>query len=125
VGKYREVLMNKVSIGREAEQIAADYLEEHGYAILDRNYTFKHMGEIDIVAEIDHTLVFIEVRFRRSRHYGSPEGSLTPRKLRTIRRVAEAWMAHHRRRSGAVRFDMIAVELMGSDTEIRHHRNAF
>jgi putative endonuclease len=125
VGKYREVLMNKVSIGREAEQIAADYLEEHGYAILDRNYTFKHMGEIDIVAEIDHTLVFIEVRFRRSRHYGSPEGSLTPRKLRTIRRVAEAWMAHHRRRSGAVRFDMIAVELMGIDTEIRHHRNAF
>jgi putative endonuclease len=125
VGKYREVLMNKVSIGREAEQIAADYLEEHGYAILDRNYTFKHMGEIDIVAEIDHTLVFIEVRFCRSRHYGSPEGSLTPRKLRTIRRVAEAWMAHHRRRSGAVRFDMIAVELMGIDTEIRHHRNAF
>lgn len=117
--------MNKVSIGREAEQIASDYLEEHGYTILDRNYTFKHMGEIDIVSEIDQTLVFVEVRFRRSRNYGSPEGSLTPRKLRTIRRVAEAWMAHHRRRSGAVRFDLIAVELMGSDTEIRHHRNAF
>lgn len=117
--------MNKVSVGREAEQIAVEYLEEHGYTILDRNYTFKHMGELDIVAEIDHTLVIVEVRYRRSRNYGSPEGSLTPRKLRTIRRVAEAWISHRRRHRCAVRFDMIAVELMDGETEIRHHINAF
>ena len=117
--------MNKVSIGREAEQIAADFLREHGYDILDQNYTFKHMGELDIVAETEGTLVIVEVRFRRSRHYGSPEGSLTPRKLRTIRRVAQAWMAHHRRYGCPVRFDVIAVELIDGDPTIRHHRNAF
>ncbi len=117
--------MNKVSVGREAEQIAADYLEEHGYIILERNYTFKHMGEIDIVADFFGTLVFIEVRYRRSRNYGTPESSLSPRKLRTIRRVAEAWMAHHRRRACPVRFDMVAVELIDGSIEIRHHRNAF
>ncbi len=117
--------MNKVSIGREAEQIAADFLREHGYDILDQNYTFKHMGELDIVAEIDATIVIVEVRFRRSRNYGSPEGSLTPQKLKTIRRVAQAWLSHHRRLSCAVRFDVIAVELIDGDTQIRHHRNAF
>ena len=117
--------MNKVSVGREAEQIAADYLREHGYDILDQNYTFKHMGELDIVAEHDGTLVIVEVRFRRARGYGSPEESLTARKLRTIRRVAEAWIAHHRRHGCPVRFDMIAVEQIHGATEIRHHRNAF
>ncbi len=117
--------MNNVEVGREAEQRAAEYLIKRGYFILARNFKFMHLGELDIVAREGTTLVFVEVRYRKSRNYGTPEGSLTSKKLRTIRRVAEAWMARNHYHRCACRFDVIAVDDCTGREEIRHHENAF
>ncbi|HLP27525.1 MAG TPA: YraN family protein [Candidatus Didemnitutus sp.] len=117
--------MNKVHVGREAEQRAAEHLQEKGYHILARNFKFMHLGELDIVARDGDTLVFVEVRYRRSRNYGTPEGSLTPKKLQTVRRTAQAWMARNNYHRVPCRFDMIAVELVEGNEEIRHYVNAF
>ncbi len=117
--------MNYVTMGRAAEDRADAHLRSLGYVILARNFKFKRLGELDIVARDGDTLVFVEVKYRRFRSYGPPEASLSPRKLATIRRVAEAWMLIHRYRGIPVRFDVIAVEQCGPGEEIRHYRNAF
>ncbi len=117
--------MNYVTLGRAAEDRAAEMLRAKGYFILARNFKFKHMGELDIVARHGDTLVFVEVKYRRYRSYGPPEASMSPRKCATIRRVAQAWMLRNRYHGVPVRFDVVAVEQLGGTEEIRHYANAF
>lgn len=117
--------MNTVETGRSAEQHAADFLTEQGYEIMDRNFTYKKVGEIDIVARYDGVLVFVEVRSRYSHLYGSPEASLTPSKLRGVRRTAEAWMVQRHCYGAPCRFDVIAVDHSTVSRAIRHIENAF
>lgn len=117
--------MNTFESGRSAEQRATDYLEESGYVVLDRNFTYKKVGEIDIVAQRSGCLVFVEVRSRTSLNYGSPEASLTPTKLRAVRRTAEAWMVMRNMYGRACRFDVIAVDSSSGGVKIRHIENAF
>lgn len=117
--------MNKVHVGRDAEQRASEHLQKKGYFILARNFKFMHLGELDIVARDGDTLVFVEVRYRRSRNFGTPEGSLTPKKLQTVRRTAEAWMARNNYHRVPCRFDVVAVEYIAGKEEIRHYVNAF
>ena len=117
--------MNTVETGRSGEQVAADFLEVRGYEILDRNFTYKKVGEIDIVCRINGTLVFVEVRSRYSHRYGSPEASLTPSKLRGVRRTAEAWMARRRCYGMPCRFDVIAIDYSSGSLKVRHLENAF
>jgi putative endonuclease len=117
--------MNTVETGRSGEQVAADFLEEHGYEILDRNFTYKKVGEIDIVARYDGMLVFVEVRSRYSLLYGSPEASLTLAKLRGVRRTAEAWMVQRRCYGMPCRFDVMAIDHSSGSLKVRHLENAF
>ena len=117
--------MNTVETGRIAEQAAATYLVEKGYEILDRNFTYKKIGEIDIVARCNACLVFVEVRSRYSSAYGSPEASLTPTKLSGVRRTAEAWMTIRKCYGMPCRFDVIAVDYSTGSQRIRHIENAF
>ena len=117
--------MNTTEIGDFAEQLAADYLEEHGYHVITRKYAYKKLGEIDIIASIDDTLVFVEVRHRTSTAYGTPEASLTPTKLRRIRSTALMWLTIMRRHGEPVRFDVVAVDLAGGHPVLRHLQGCF
>lgn len=117
--------MNTVETGRSAEQRATDFLIDLGYEILDRNFTYKKVGEIDIVARYDGMLVFVEVRSRYSHLYGSPEASLTPTKLRGVRRTAEAWMVQRKCYGMPCRFDVIAIDFSAGSLKVRHLVNAF
>lgn len=117
--------MNTVETGRSAEQVAADFLEAGGYEILDRNFTYRKVGEIDIIARHGGELVFVEVRSRYSHLYGSPEASLTPAKLRGVRRTAEAWMLQRKCYGMPCRFDVIAVDYSTGRLQVRHLPNAF
>ncbi|MGD9099964.1 MAG: YraN family protein, partial [Anaerolineae bacterium] len=66
-------------LGRRGEELAAAELVQRGYTIRQRNWHCPD-GEVDIVAEHDGWLVFVEVRTRRGRDLGSPEASITPAK---------------------------------------------
>jgi putative endonuclease len=112
-------------IGRKAESIAATWLETQGYSIVDRNYTYRKVGELDIIAQHESTVVFVEVRFRTRADYGLPEQSLTPTKISRIRRTAEAWLVVHHRYGTACRFDVIAVDFVNGKQHVRHFPNAF
>jgi len=63
--------------GKESESIAVRYLKRNGYKILEQNYR-NQLGEIDIIAKDKKTLVFVEVKARRSGGYGSPKWASGP-----------------------------------------------
>ena len=105
--------------GRWAEDIACRYLRAKGYLIVARNWRWRG-GEVDIVAKDGETLVFVEVKGRRGKAFGTPEEAVDPRKRWHLWRSALAFLGP---RAGEVpvRFDVVAV---GPDG-VRHIQEAF
>lgn len=68
---------NNRDIGYKAEKIASDFLESLGYSIIQKNFHFGKYGEIDIICDDNNTLVFVEVKYRNTSNYGTPESSIT------------------------------------------------
>jgi putative endonuclease len=99
------------------EELAARYLRERGYIIRERNWRCQ-IGEVDIIAEEGDALVFVEVRTRRGRDFGTPEESVTPRKRAKLIEVAEAYLQEHDW-PGDWRIDFVAVELTHSGKLLR------
>ena len=82
------------AIGRWGEDLAARYLHTQGYRILERNLRTAY-GEIDILAQEDDMLVFIEVKTRTSLAFGLPESSVNLIKQAHIRSAALAYIQAH------------------------------
>jgi putative endonuclease len=109
--------------GRWGEDIAAQYLESKGYAILSRNVRSAH-GEIDIVAIRDGLLVFVEVKTRRSHTFAYPEDSVTRRKQAHLLSAAEEYLQANPESGESWQFDVIAVEgTPGGKAQIDHFEN--
>lgn len=102
--------MEPKEIGRLGEKVAAEYLSKVGYRLRERNFRTRE-GEIDIIAEKDDFLVFVEVRARRSRACGTPEESITERKKERLMAVAEAYMDGRDGLPPSWRIDVVAVEM--------------
>lgn len=113
--------MNKRQTGSEYEGLAAKWLEGHGLQIVERNYPRCRQGEIDLIAEKDGYLVFVEVKYRRSSEAGDPAEAVDYRKQKKISRVAEYYCWKKQKLNQPCRFDVICV--LGQ--EIRHIVNAF
>ncbi|MBO4696847.1 MAG: YraN family protein [Lachnospiraceae bacterium] len=114
--------MNERSVGTLTEERASEYMTKQGYTVLARNYRAV-TGEIDLITQSpDGTIVFAEVKYRRSDRYGLPEEAVSLKKQETIRRTA-LWYLRERKMSPetAVRFDVIAMDT----NEIRWYRDAF
>ena len=77
----------RLTLGRLGEKLALTYLQDLGYKILSRNYRIR-LGEVDIIAEDNGTLVFIEVKTRYGDSCGLPFEAVTPRKQRQLSKVA-------------------------------------
>lgn len=113
------------TLGTAGEEAAVRYLKKKKYRVVVHNFRF-HRGEIDLIAYDRKTLVFFEVKTRRSLSFGLPEESVTPAKQRQIRKIAEAYLLTHNLRDVPCRFDILSVsfdERIGLD--IRHFENAF
>lgn len=95
-------------LGALGEQAATDYLIKNGYVILSRNWRGKRV-ELDIVALDGSTLVFCEVKTRRSNARGLPAESVTPAKFENIRSAALMWIGAHKPHSSGLRFDVVSV----------------
>lgn len=106
----REPDRRKLKTGAEGEELAARHLGDRGCKILDRNVRFRG-GELDLVAEEGESLVFVEVRTRRTGAPGSALESVTKRKQARVVRAAKLWLSRHPREAGRpVRFDVVAVD---------------
>ncbi len=100
-------------LGQAGEELATAYLEKAGYKILIRNYRQK-CGEIDIIAEDRGTLVFVEVKTRKSTSFGIPFAAVTEKKQRQIGRVAQVYLSSNNLFNHPARFDVISI-LMDED----------
>ncbi len=97
-------------LGAAIEALVAQHLQARGYALLARNWRCPH-GELDLVAQRDDTITFIEVRARRSEAFGAPEESLTPRKRAALIAAAQAFLEAHALSERAWQIDLVAVTL--------------
>ena len=114
--------MNNRKTGELYEEATASFLLGKKYRIIEKNYRRK-TGEIDVIAEDPDrkTLVFIEVKFRKSLRLGYPEEAVNPRKQQRIRRTAEWYLKEKGLFGRPCRFDVISI----MNGEIRHIPNAF
>ena len=117
---------NSKMLGIFGENLASDYLEKSGFKILERNY-WCPLGEIDIVAKEHKTLVFVEVKTRKSDRHGSPLEAIGVQKQRQVLRAVKYYLKEKRFNYGPLRIDVVGVLTGGSsdDTQIKHIRNAF
>jgi len=124
VAAWLDALRGRVALGRRGERAAERHLRRNGYRIVARN--FRAAGaEIDLVGMDGDTLVFVEVKTRRSRAAGAPEEAVDERKQRRMRRAAEVFARRYRADEFEMRFDIVAVDASGERLEIELLRNAF
>lgn len=110
--------------GALGEDVAAAFLRQNGYEIVEQNYFYNH-GEIDIVAKDGSTLVFVEVKARRSERFGAPEEAVTPKKQELLRRTAEGYMIERNIGEADCRFDVVAVLMTNGAAECRLLKDCF
>lgn len=96
-------------IGDLAEQQALQFLEEAGLRLIERNYRCRY-GELDLIMGEGDTVVFVEVRYRRSSRFGGAAASVDHRKQRRLIATAQHFLQSHKTlRRRPARFDMVAV----------------
>jgi len=97
-------------VGALGEKIAVDYLMKQGYHVREANFRCRE-GEIDIIAEKDDFLVFVEVRTRRSTSFVTPEESVTPSKIERLITLGQTYIESHQDLPPCWRIDVVTVEL--------------
>lgn len=117
--------MTRINLGRSGEDAACQYLTKLGYQIVERNFRCR-MGEIDIIARDDQTLVFVEVKTRASIACGQPFEAVHYFKQRKLIKLAEFYLKRcFQTTCIACRFDVVSILHSGSGPDIRHLKNAF
>ena len=82
--------MNNRKFGDAGEELACRYLEKNGYKILERNKHYSRFCELDIIAQEKNTIVFVEVKTRRTNDYGTPMEAVTKTKLQNLHTLKSA-----------------------------------
>ena len=110
--------MNRKALGDMGERWAREYLERNGYRIREINFRCRE-GEIDIIAEHEGCLVFVEVRTKTGTAFGSPEESVTAAKQEKLVSVAASYLQTHDGLPTEWRIDVVAVEVSRKGRVIR------
>jgi len=99
-------------------------LTRRGYKLVERNYRTRQ-GEIDLIVRKRDTLVFVEVKLRRTTGFGAPLEAVTPRKQTTLRSLAEHYLAEREPDFDTFRFDVIGILAAQDGLRIDHVEDAF
>ena len=111
--------------GRQAERLAERYLRKKGFCIIDRNVRLPG-GELDLVARCGPTMVFIEVKARRTQLFGGTAYAVNNRKRQRIIKLAMGYLAQHHLKDQDCRFDVVLYDDdRTSSPTIEHIVNAF
>lgn len=102
-------------LGSQAEDIAVALLEDAGCMVVDRNWRYGHVGELDIVCRKDDLLIFVEVRSASTRYLRTPALTVNSRKQLQVIRVARCYMARPWLAKLGCRFDVVAVIFQDGD----------
>lgn len=116
--------LDKIITGTKGEKIASAFLKKNGYKILETNFRCS-LGEIDIVAREKEAFVFVEVKTRKSDDWGYPEQAVSVKKQKKLSQLALAYFQKNNLADVTARFDVIAITLSNSGSEIKLIQNAF
>jgi len=105
--------------GKLGEELAAKFLTDKGYLILERNYRFGR-AEVDIIVQKDKTLIFVEVKTRKNNRFGFPEEFVDKKKQKLMRSAAEEY-SYSTQWNGELRFDVIAITNAETDKALIEH----
>jgi putative endonuclease len=110
-------------LGKIGEALAAKYLTQNGYKILNRNWHYGHK-EIDIIAIYNNILVIVEVKTRLTNYWEEPKEAVRRKKQRMIIEAADAYVLNNNINMD-VQFDIISILLQGEHHELEHIPDAF
>jgi putative endonuclease len=116
---------NKRETGRTGEDIAVNYLKQKGYHIIERNY-FKRCGEIDIIAKVNETIVFIEVKTLYNENFVKIYDTISVKKKLRLVKSAKIWLCkEHRQIDSEFRIDFLGILFEGIRIKrLLHIKNA-
>ena len=112
--------MDNRKLGNAGEDLACRYLEKNGYKILERNKHYSRFCEIDIIAQYKNTVVFVEVKTRKTNAYGTPMEAITPTKYENIKKGVQYYLTEHRVKD--YRIDVVGITLK-PEIKIEHLKN--
>ena len=112
------------NLGQKGEDMAADYLQQEGYCILERNWTNRGRKELDIIATKDDVIVFVEVKTRRLGSATTPLSAVDGRKQHRICLAADSYLKSNRMDFRS-RFDVIAIVYNDKASRVEHIPDAF
>jgi len=96
-------------LGDITESLACEYLQSNGLKLLERNFNCR-FGEIDLIMQNADSLVFVEVRYRRNKDFGSGAESVTPSKQSKLIKTASAYLQQHAKLGKCpARFDVVSI----------------
>ena len=107
-------------IGKKYEQQAVDYLIKLNYKIIEQNFKLLPIGEIDIIKKNKNTMVFVEVKYRKSKKFGTRAEFVNKSKQNKVTRTALCYIKKNKINAD-IRFDVISI----CQNEIEHIKNAF
>lgn len=110
-------------LGKLGEELAVEFLQQNGYAILETNWTFQK-AEIDILATKEGILAVVEVKTRSSLDFGLPQDFVKSKKIQLLVKAVDAYI-NQKNLDIEVRFDIIAVHKQGETFAIEHLTDAF
>ncbi len=110
-------------LGKKGEQLAVDFLLEHDYTIVERNYRFNK-AEVDIIAQQQDILAIIEVKTRSNTDFGNPQDFVKPKQIKNLVKAVDEYITENQL-DVEVRFDIIAIVKQGKTFKIEHLKDAF
>ncbi len=110
-------------LGKRGEALASEYLKEKGYTILAKNWRWQN-NEIDIIAQQNNLIIFVEVKTRGTAYFGHPEVFVTKAQQKLYIKLANAYVLQHNC-SQEVRFDIVSALLTSSQCKMNHIEGAF
>ncbi len=113
----------RIQKGKEGELLVAQHLQKQGYKILTQNYR-KRFGEVDVIAQKDDTLAFVEVKWRHNPLI-DPAEVISPSKQKKITSIAKHFLSQHNEIEVVCRFDVALIEENNNSIELRYIENAF
>ena len=118
-------MLNKSQkFGEKGEALAVQRLKKAGYKIIKTNYR-NRLGEIDIIAKENDTIVFVEVKSRRSVNFGNPKQAITLQKQKKISMVALSYLKTMGLDTARARFDVVTVISNQDKPQVEIIKNAF
>lgn len=103
--------MTNKTIGKYGEQLAKNFLIKKGFKILELNYRYSRLAEIDIIAKKDNKIHFIEVKTRTQNYFGTPFEAINQNKLKSIYKCALFYMQNTKEKTEKFQIDAIGILL--------------